>query len=57
MPDIFGQRKHPLATNLILRITDREKGFFICTYTCQKGVGGVLMQEGRVVAYECHKLK
>ena len=33
------------------------KDFVICTDTCKEGLGGVLIQENYVVAYESRKLK
>ena len=31
--------------------------FMVCTYASLEGVGAVLMQDGRVIAYESRKLK
>eukprot|EP00253_Pinus_taeda_P017986 PITA_17986 len=52
----FEQLKHLLTTAPILRIADLDKDYVVCT-DASKGVGGVLMQEGKVVAYESRKLK
>eukprot|EP00253_Pinus_taeda_P022952 PITA_22952 len=53
----FEQLKHLLTTAPILRIADPDKDYVVCTDASKEGVGGVLMQEGRVVAYESRKLK
>eukprot|EP00253_Pinus_taeda_P011178 PITA_11178 len=53
----FEQLKHLLTTAPILRIVDPDKDYVVCTDASKEGVGGVLMQEGRVVAYESRKLK
>ena len=34
-----------------------SKDFVVCTDACNEGLGGVLMQEGHVIAYESRKLK
>lgn len=49
--------KHLLTTAPILRIADRDKDYVVCTDASKEGVGEVLMQEGKVVAYESQKLK
>lgn len=36
----------------ILKVTYPNKEFMVCTYVWQERAWGVLMQEGRVVAYE-----
>ena len=41
----------------ILRIADPNKDFVVCTDACNDGLGGVLTQEGHVIAYESRKLK
>ena len=41
----------------ILRIADPNKDFVVCTYACNDGLGGVLTQDGHVIAYESRKLK
>ena len=41
----------------ILRIADSNKEFVLCTDACNDGLGGVLTQEGHVIAYESRKLK
>lgn len=54
---IFEQRKYLLATAPVLSIADPEKDYVVCTDASKEGVGGVLMQEGKVIAYESRKLK
>lgn len=41
----------------ILKITDPYKDFVVCTDACNEGLGGVLIQEGHVIAYDSRKLK
>eukprot|EP00253_Pinus_taeda_P028245 PITA_28245 len=53
----FEQLKHLLTTAPILSIADPHKDYVVCTDASKEGVGGVLMQEGRVIAYESRKLK
>lgn len=42
---------------MILKLPNPYKEFYIYTYACGEGLGGILMQEGFVIAYESHKLK
>ena len=46
-----------LSTAPILKITDPNKDFVVCIDACNEGLGGVLTQEGHVIAYESRKLK
>ena len=41
----------------ILAVPDLTKEFVVCTDASLDGLGVVLMQEGRVIAYESRKLK
>lgn len=41
----------------VLSIADPNKNYVVCTDASKEGVGGVLMQEGKVIAYESRKLK
>ena len=41
----------------ILRIVDPNKDFIVCTNACNNDLGGVLTQEGYVIAYESRKLE
>jgi hypothetical protein len=40
----------------MLKIVDLEVDFLVCTDACKEGLGGVLMQEGKVICYEFRKL-
>eukprot|EP00253_Pinus_taeda_P020845 PITA_20845 len=53
----FDRLKHLLTTTPILSIADPNKDNVVCTDESKEGVGGVLMQEGKVIAYESRKLK
>eukprot|EP00253_Pinus_taeda_P029666 PITA_29666 len=53
----FEQLKHLLTTAPVLCVADPEKEYVVCTDARKEGVGGVLMQEGKVIAYESRKLK
>ena len=53
----FKKLKMLLTTTPILRVDDPNKYFIVCTNTCNDGLGGVLTQEGHVIAYESRKLK
>jgi hypothetical protein len=47
-----------LLTNApILKTTDPNKDYVVCTDACKEGLGGVLSQEGFVICYESRKLK
>jgi hypothetical protein len=41
----------------ILKFLDMDKEFLVCTDTSKEGLGGVLMQYGRVIAYISRKLR
>ena len=49
--------QHLLTVAPILKIVDPFKDFIVCTDTCNEGLGGVLLQDNYVVAYESIKLK
>eukprot|EP00253_Pinus_taeda_P019990 PITA_19990 len=53
----FEQLKYLLTTAPILSIADPHKDYVVCTDASKEGLGGVLMQEGRVIAYKSCKLK
>ena len=53
----FKKLKTLLTTTPILRIVDPNKEFVVYTDACNDGLGGVLTQEGHVIAYESRKLK
>ena len=48
----FNKLKELLTIAPILEIEDPDKDFFICTHSCNEGLGGVLTQEGHAIAYE-----
>jgi len=50
--DNFQKLKEMLTSAPMLKITDPEGNFVVCTYACKKGIGGVLMQDGHVIRYE-----
>lgn len=49
--------KEKLTTTPILRILDPQKQFVVITDASGEGLGGVLMQDEQVIAYESRKLK
>ena len=51
----FNKLKHLLTTTPILKIVDPYKYFVVCIDACKEGLGGVLIQENYVVAYESRK--
>ena len=53
----FNKLKKLLTTALVLKITDPNMDFVVCTDACNEGLGGVLTQEAHVIAYESRKLK
>ena len=53
----FKKLKTLLTSAPILRIADPNKEFVVCIDACNDGLGGVLIQEGHVIAYESRKLK
>ena len=55
--DSFKNLKTLLTTTPILRIVDPSKDFIVCTDTCNDSLGGVLTQEGHVIAYESRSLR
>jgi hypothetical protein len=48
----FQTLKHLLTHAPVLKIADPEAEFLVCTDACKEGLGGVLMQEGKVICYE-----
>ena len=49
---IFRHLKQLLTSAPILRITDPEQDFIVCTDECNEGTGGVLSQNRIVICYE-----
>ena len=46
-----------LTTMPILKVPDMDVDFLVCTDTSKEGLGRVLMQDGRVIAYILRKLR
>ena len=46
-----------LTTTPILKVLDMDADFLVCTDTSKEGLGGVLMQDGRVISYISRKLR
>ena len=55
--EAFQRLKVLLTTTPILKVPDMEQEFSVCTDASKEGLGCVLMQEGRVIAYASRKLK
>ena len=53
----FIELKRLLTSAPILRVSDMEKDFTVCTDASKKGLGAMLMQYGGVIAYVSRKLK
>ena len=53
----FEQLKLKLTTAPILKIADPHKNFVVCTNACREGLGGVLLQENSVIAYDSRKMR
>jgi hypothetical protein len=53
----FQRLKELLMTMSILKVPDMDKEFLVCTDASKEGLGGVLMQDGRVIAYISRKLR
>lgn len=45
-----------LTTSPILKLEDLDKEFNVCTHACLEGLGGVLVRENFLIAYESRKL-
>jgi hypothetical protein len=44
-------------TTSILKVPDMDEDFLVCTNASKEGLGEVLMQDGRVIAYISRKLR
>jgi hypothetical protein len=55
--EAFQNLKELLTTTPILKVPDMDKEFLVCTDTSKEGLGRVLMQDGRVIAYISRKLR
>lgn len=53
----FDLLKEKLTTTPILKVLDLDGEFIVITDASGEGLGGILMQEGKVIAYESMKLK
>jgi hypothetical protein len=49
--------KELLTTTMILKVLDMDTEFFLCTDASKEGLGGVFMQDSRVIAYILRKLR
>jgi hypothetical protein len=54
--ETFQELKYLLTHAPVLKIADPDNDFLVCTYAWKEGLGGVLMQEGRVICYAYRKL-
>ena len=55
--EAFQQLKVCLTSAPVLAVPDPCKEFVVCTNAYLDGIGVVLVQDGRVIAYESRKLK
>jgi hypothetical protein len=55
--EAFHRLKELLMTTLILKVPDMDVDFLVCIDASKEGLGGVLMQDGRVIAYISRKLR
>jgi hypothetical protein len=55
--DNFDFLKELLTSAPVLKISNPNKSFVVCTNECKEGIGGVLTQNGHVNGYESIKLK
>jgi hypothetical protein len=55
--EAFRRLKELLTTSPILKVPDMDADFLVCTDASKEGLGGVLMQDGRVIAYISRKLR
>jgi hypothetical protein len=53
----FNLLKELLTSAPVLKISNPNEIFVVCTDACKEGLGGVLMQNGHVIGYEFRKLK
>jgi hypothetical protein len=55
--EVFQRLKLLLTTTPILKVLDMDADFLVCTDASKEGLGEVLMQYGRVIAYISKKLR
>jgi hypothetical protein len=48
--EAFQKIKELLTTLSILKFPNMDKEFLVCTYASKEGLGGVLMQDGQMIA-------
>jgi hypothetical protein len=53
----FHRLKELLTIEPILKVPDMDTDFLVCTDTSKEGLGGVFMQDRRVIAYISRKLR
>jgi hypothetical protein len=53
----FRRPKELLTTTPILKVPGMDADFLVCTDASKEGLGGVLMQYGRVITYISRKLR
>jgi hypothetical protein len=53
--EAFHRLKELLTTTPILKVLDMDTDFLVCNDASQEGLGRVLMQDGRVIAYISRK--
>jgi hypothetical protein len=53
----FIEIKRLLTSAPILRVSDMEKDFTVCTDASKQGLGAMLMHDGGVIVYASRKLK
>jgi hypothetical protein len=54
--EAFQRLKELLTTTPMLKVLDIDTNFFVWTDTSKEGLGGVLMQDGRVISYILRKM-
>jgi hypothetical protein len=55
--EAFQRIKELLTTTPILKVPNMDKEFLVCTDASKEGLGRVLMQEDRLIAYISRKLR
>jgi hypothetical protein len=55
--EVFRRLKELLTTTPIQNVLDMEEDFLVCTNASKEGLGGILMQYGRLIAYISRKLR
>jgi hypothetical protein len=53
----FWMLKELMTKKLILKVPDMDVDFLVCTDAPKEGLGGILMQDGRVISYILRKLR